>query len=321
MERQVVVEMIFGSHLYGTDTPESDRDYKGVMLPTREEILLSRIPKCIHEPTKCADGKNTKFDVDRDWYSLQYFIDLAKAGDTGILDMLHAPPETLLQTTEIWRYITDNRHKFYTKSLKALIGYSRRQAAKYGIKGSRLNDIKQVLAVLSAVDDKTTRLTSIWEYLPEGEHIHKLPSDDERFQFYQVAGRKFLERMKVGDVLESITNVYEQSGGRAKDAAENKNIDWKALSHAIRAAYEIIEILEHQTITFPLIEAEYVKQVKNGELDYIKEVAPTLEYLIDKCEALAVKSNLPERVDHDFWNNFVMDTVEKHILKIGEHTC
>ena len=42
----IVVKMKFGSHLYGTATPKSDIDYKGVYLPSREEILLGKIPKC-----------------------------------------------------------------------------------------------------------------------------------------------------------------------------------------------------------------------------------------------------------------------------------
>jgi predicted nucleotidyltransferase len=37
----VVVEICFGSHLYGTDTPESD--LKGVYLPEAGDILLQRV--------------------------------------------------------------------------------------------------------------------------------------------------------------------------------------------------------------------------------------------------------------------------------------
>lgn len=31
--------MVFGAHLYGTATPESDLDYKGIFLPAKEELL------------------------------------------------------------------------------------------------------------------------------------------------------------------------------------------------------------------------------------------------------------------------------------------
>ena len=41
----LIVKMKFGSHLYGTDTENSDVDYKGVFLPSKEDILLGRIQK------------------------------------------------------------------------------------------------------------------------------------------------------------------------------------------------------------------------------------------------------------------------------------
>jgi len=37
----LIAEMRFGSHLYGTDTPESDADLKGVYVSRRQETLFS----------------------------------------------------------------------------------------------------------------------------------------------------------------------------------------------------------------------------------------------------------------------------------------
>ena len=41
----LIVKMVFGSHLYGTNTPQSDKDFKGVFMPTNEQIYLGKIPK------------------------------------------------------------------------------------------------------------------------------------------------------------------------------------------------------------------------------------------------------------------------------------
>ena len=51
-KQEIIVKTIFGSHLYGTSTPESDNDFKGVFLPSKEQILLNEIPKSINESTK-----------------------------------------------------------------------------------------------------------------------------------------------------------------------------------------------------------------------------------------------------------------------------
>lgn len=43
----IAFECLFGSHLYGTSTENSDTDYLGVFIPSREEILLQRCPDVI----------------------------------------------------------------------------------------------------------------------------------------------------------------------------------------------------------------------------------------------------------------------------------
>ena len=75
---QLIVKTVFGSHLYGTDTPESDKDFKGIFMPSKKEIFLGKIPKSISESTKKgSESKNTAEDIDTEIYSLQYFIELA----------------------------------------------------------------------------------------------------------------------------------------------------------------------------------------------------------------------------------------------------
>ena len=91
----IIVKMKFGSELYGTATPESDQDFKGVFLPTKEQVLLQRVPRSLIFNTKKSTGaytvKNSSQDIDCEFYSLHYFIDLACKGETAALDMLHAP--------------------------------------------------------------------------------------------------------------------------------------------------------------------------------------------------------------------------------------
>ena len=40
-----VCRMVHGSGLYGTSTPDSDQDFKGIRLSSWEEIALGKIPK------------------------------------------------------------------------------------------------------------------------------------------------------------------------------------------------------------------------------------------------------------------------------------
>lgn len=313
MELDLIVKVEFGSHLYGTATEDSDRDYKGVFLPTKEQIFLGKIPKSYNETTKKGStDKNLPTDVDTEIYSLHYFIELACQGQTVALDMLHAPDNMVLESSIIWNMITTNREKFYTKDLKAFVGYARRQAAKYGIKGTRLNAAKDVISFLKSAEEGV-RLSELWEYLPKGEHIHFLDRKKETndLRSYQVVGKRFQETARVGYILPILERFYNEYGKRAQQAARNEGIDWKAISHAFRAAYETREILTQQTITFPLKEAPFLTQVKKGELDYLTQVVPILEELMDEVEALSEASTLPQKVNRKYWDKFIITTLEQ----------
>jgi hypothetical protein len=306
----LIVKMKFGSHLYGTDTDDSDVDYKGIFLPSKKEILLNEVPKCRVFSTNNDQKKNNPDDIDEEIYSLHYFLKLACDGQTVAMDMLHAPETMLLESSDIWESIVKQKKRFYTKNLNSFIKYARRQASKYGIKGSRLNAASQVLAFLKS-KNPDGRLRDVWDQLPRNDYCHDLGVDPNGMRQYQVCGKTFQESSSIGYVLPIISKFYDDYGHRAKLAAENKNIDWKAISHALRAAIQTKEILLDCTISYPLKEAPFLLQVKAGQLDYTNQVAPVLESLMDEVEKLVNGSNLPEKVDIDYWDKFLCETLEK----------
>jgi hypothetical protein len=316
--------MKFGSHLYGTDTAESDTDYKGVFLPSKEEILLGKIPKSINLSTKENNHlKNNSGDVDTEIYSLHYFIKLACDGETVALDMLHADLDFIYGCEEgsysiIWKDIVKERSRFYTKNLKAFIGYARKQAAKYGVKGSRLNDAKNVLDFISGLMNSlpgisNTKIKRYWDILPKGEHIYKIPEDEKGIRIYQVCGRKIQDTSSLLYAYNIIKTFYDNYGHRAKKAANNEGIDWKAVSHAYRAAFQLKQIYTEGTITFPLKEAEFLKKIKSGQLDYLTVAGPGLDDLITEVEELSDKSDLPETVDRKYWDNFIINVLKEEM--------
>jgi hypothetical protein len=306
MHHKIIVKMKFGSHLYGTNTPDSDEDFKGVFLPTKEEILLNRIPKHFSESTGNNFSKNTKGDVDSEFYSFHYFLELCCKGETAAIDMLHAPDNMVLEKSDIWNRIVQNRHLFYTKNLKAFVGYCRKQAAKYGIKGSRIASAEEVLTYLSYLRPDQ-KMETFWESLPLPEHVHFVEQNGE--VFYQVCGKKLQGTSKIGYCSDIIKRFINDYGHRAQLAKENKGIDWKAISHALRAATQLISIYTKGTIEFPLKNAKLLKQVKRGELDYLSVVAPALEEAIDYIEELTKYSNYPEKVNRKFWNRFLIEAL------------
>ncbi len=87
---------LFGSSLYGTETPgKSDLDLRGIFLPSRESLALNKASKSLHFSTGNKERRNLAGDMDIDLWSVQHWLlKLLPAGDTGALDVLFAPSHT-----------------------------------------------------------------------------------------------------------------------------------------------------------------------------------------------------------------------------------
>jgi hypothetical protein len=152
-----------------------------------------------------------------------------------------------------------------------------------------------------------------WAILPTGEHIHKLDADEYGIRFYQVCGRKIGDTCSMRQLRDIVYNFYLSYGERARLAESNTGVDWKAVSHAFRAAYQVKEILTTGEIVFPLKDAQFLREIKSGILSYTNCVAPKLDELMTEVEDLAAKSKLPEKVNRKFWDDFLIKVIDEHI--------
>jgi hypothetical protein len=314
-----VVDMLFGSHLYGLNHADSDEDYKGIVLPTAKQIIMQEADFHISKSTGSQDSKNGAGDVDSEYFSLQKFVKLALKVETVSIDMLHAPVDKISEHTEIWTELVSLRHKFYTKNMKAYIGYVRKQAAKYGVKGSRIAAVKDAIEYLRMLNEEqwTERLGDVAIGMPVGEHAKIIETETRvgKQFFYEICGRKFDFQNKIEYVMENMQRIYDGYGHRAKLAETNDGIDWKAVSQALRAGYQARAIYAKGGFEYPLAETSFLMDVKLGKLDWNTEVQPVLDALVDEVDVLAEDSDLPDSVDHTFWNNWLY---EKHLQIVKE---
>lgn len=308
----------FGSHLYGTDTPESDTDYKGVFIPTKEQMMLGNFPKQVSFDSNTSNEKNGKDDVDCQLYSLHYFLELLIKGETVALDMIHSTIHhshggSVLYYDANWSYIYGKRRFFYTKNMKSFMGYCKKQAAKYGMKGSRINSAQKLLDFLNTKDDNQ-KLSEFWESLPTDEHssFSTCSSHNPDIRLFNFCGKQLQETIKVSYAKDMVQTFLSKYGDRARKAAKNEEVDWKAMSHAIRATVQLEEIYTTGDLKFPLKHAEYLKLVKQGELDFSNSVMPTLEDGIERVEKLAEQSKYPEKVKSNFVNQIIFDVLENY---------
>lgn len=112
--RFVVLELRAGSHLYGTNTPESDVDLRGVVLPLPEEIIgLGRFQQ-----------QEKHGDEDTLYYSLPRYIQLLLKGNPNVNEWVNANPADYTVWGVIGSELWENRARFHSKKLGlSALGY------------------------------------------------------------------------------------------------------------------------------------------------------------------------------------------------------
>ena len=313
---ELVVKMEYGSHLYGLNHAGSDTDYKAIALPTAKQIIMQQANFDIKLSTGTDKGKNTADDIDDEVMSLQRFLKQAMDGKNTAIDMLHASPEQVMTSSPIWEELQSKRHMFYTKDMSSYVDYVQGQAAKYGVKGSRLAALKDAMDELKKYvghnDGYEWTLGDVREFLPTGEHAYFVESETKngKQEFYEICQRKFDFKNKVSYVLDNMGKIYEGYGHRAKLAETNDGVDWKAVSHALRAGFQAKHIYQSGGFSYPLPETAFIMDVKMGRVDYKTGVQPAIEELVAEVKVLAEASTLPETCDREYWEEWLY---QKHL--------
>lgn len=320
MNKQVIVRIEFGAHLYGTNTASSDHDYKSVYIPSAADILLQRVKGSLGHRVKRFEGdKNAPEDTDDEMYSLQRYLGLLSMGQTVTIDMLFAPKPLL--THPLWDEIRSNKDLLLTKRSAAFVGYCRTQANKYGIKGSRVAAAKDAVEFFRGHLEHlgtTAKLNEVADLLQSicGEHTQVVELETtagHTEHFLECCNRKVSFGNTIKAAFEIYSRIYENYGKRARLAQTNEGIDWKALSHAVRVANEALELLRTANVTFPLPNAAHILAIKRGLLPY-DAVAGEIEGLLVDVEEASHNSTLRDEADQNFIDALVQREYRKSIL-------
>jgi len=308
----------FGSHLYGTNGPNSDIDLKGIFLPSKESCVLCEAPKHYTRTTGQRDSKNSTDDIDIQMWSLQYFLQLVKKGETNAIDLLYShthPDMIVFDSGELNRMFRDHQRTFTAKKCNSYVGYAIGQAKKYGVKGSRMGVMKRVFQYLDSLPEGDYRddhslsdiVTDLLIWHEDESYCFRknLKSSNGSTRPYLVlCGAKHDFTISLREFTTRVKKTYDTYGDRAKAAEENQGIDWKALSHAVRSLDQMKELLQTGKINYPLSTREKLKRIKFGEYTW-KDVEKMINDGLDSIDRMV--ESFPEM--HQLDSEFVKDLV------------
>lgn len=328
-----LVRMQFGSHVYGTNLPTSDQDFKGVFLPGGHELIMQNAPKHIQKNTKeDPTAKNSADDVDEELFSVATYLRLLSEGQTVALDMLFTPKSFYtIDPHPIWTCIQDRKDQLIHSGTSSFVGYCKTQAAKYGLKGGRVEALRRTLEFLKEhpdhvklkdIDEAVTKFVYPGD-LYEGDGSDLLikftmcrSPRNEMERHLEVCNRKVPMHCTVKYAREIFQRIFDQYGQRALMAEKNEGIDWKALMHAVRVADEAFELLTTGNITFPRPNAEILKKIRTGQMAY-KQVEVMIESGLINVEAAKEASKLRKKPDQGVIEEIVylahMISIERHL--------
>jgi RNA repair pathway DNA polymerase beta family len=308
-DRTIIFETRVGSHLYGTSRPDSDEDFQGVFIPSKEDLL--GIQNC---PTEWSLNEklsttiqNQKGDVDRKFYSLKRFLDLAAEGQPGQLELLFATPKTTVSYSPIWSKILDNTQLFLCrKSIVPFVGFALSQAYKASIKGENLNIIRDIIGAYPEPIKSSLTIQSVstvekngneqWAHVTPNNKL-KLVTNSHGFTTVEIGGKNYDYHLKLKTFIANLKEMEAKYGKRARAAADT-TYDYKSLMHAYRLLGEAEELLKTGKITFPLPHnvVQFLMTVRNGTCGDLDHWG-ILNNKIDDLRKIEKKSFLPEEAN------------------------
>ena len=279
LEPQIIFETIAGSQLYGTSTPDSDFDSRGVCIPPRRVIL---------DPFAGFDQADSFPGQDRTIYGLAKFMKLCADANPNLIELLYSPENCWIRSSKEWRMLLEHRSLFVSKKVRhTFSGYFYAQVKS--IKNhkewiSNPPDHKPTREEFGLTDspvigkDSMENIVNVnFDYLTEN-----LRDEVRRERQYRAA-----------KILWDNYEAWEKNRNPKRKELEKAFLyDTKSALHALRLMMEGTELMLTGNITFPLPQAEYLLQVRNGLLTY-EQLMEIVDRVDSDFAAMEAHSTLP----------------------------
>ena len=263
-----------GSHLYGTNTEQSDLDVRGFIIPPKDYLIgLANFEQ----------SELTENGVDQIIWSLKRYLELIRKGDPQVFEMLFAPDTKVLKTTNLAENLRSNRHKIVGQHIvKRIVGYAEAEWRK--VKG-----VKVVPAKRTITEDQV--ITDIRDVFKPNKN-----------QMDEVLSILFANHEK------KVIPATGDLGTKRKQQIEQFGYCCSSASHSIRLLGQLEELLATNLITFPRPNRDELFAIKTGSIAF-EQVEKRFMRLREQVETLKSTTLLREKPDHKFLEDFYREAV------------
>lgn len=293
-----------GSYAYGTNTPTSDIDIRGICLNSREDILAGTVSD-EHFEQVVNEATDTTI------YSLNKIVSLLANVNPNTIEMLGLDEDQYLYLSEEGKMLVDNAHVFLSKRCAQSFG---------GYANAQLYRLNQKSAHSMAQADLEKHIMRTIEFMQEhfvSEYTHyekdflKLYVDKSEQEGYDteiymdvnMTHYPLRDWCGLWNEMKNTVSSYTKIGKRNQKALEHDKIG-KHMMHLVRLYLMCFDILEKEKIiTHRKEEHDMLMEIRNGK--YIMEnndVRPEFFEMVDEYEKHlqeAIKNtSLPDKPDY-----------------------
>lgn len=312
--KNLILKVRTGSHLYGTNTPESDEDFVGIFVPDAEYLLglhfdeerkgMDRTGEVdLNIVSKDAEGKNTKDAVDFRAYTLEKFARLSLGNNPNVLEILFVNPANIVFANDMGYRLLNLRYEFLSTNIKhRFLGYAFSQKHKMVIK---LENYEKLVEAIDYIDHNTDK-----QFLLDIEH-------------HPIFVRK-KDHVTIGDVNMPVTVTIKKAKkmlaarlakfGSRQELVSKYGYDTKFASHLIRLLKEGQELLSTGDLKFPLRSRYLLSDIRYGKYS-MSEVLSLADDVEKEVEGLYDTTKLPHSPNRKLVEKFVIDTHKEYILE------
>jgi predicted nucleotidyltransferase len=258
---------VAGSRMYGTNTPDSDIDLRGVCVPPKN--VLMGFARNFEQQT--YENEDTVV------FSLMKFVKLCADNNPNIIELLFAPEDCIRTITPTWERLLERRDEFISaKCYHSFSGYAHQQLAR--LKGHRawLRDppdhqpTRQEFGLTQSGQGvrEISKGVDVSEIAPEALVVI------EKEKRYKAAMRRWKDYQRW---------IKERNPARAKLEAAH-GYDTKHALHLVRLLRMGHEILTTGKVIVRRPDAEELLAIRNGcyTYDELMEVVEPLRIKMDK---------------------------------------
>lgn len=313
---QIMLLGLGGSHAYGTETPTSDLDIRGIATNRVSNILCSIDFEQVVDTT-----------TDTTIYSIEKMIKLLCQCNPNVVEILGLKPEHYLYLSDNGKLLLDNKKIFLSKlAIYSFGGYATSQLRRMENKSARVGTQENLeFNIMKSIEKSLFDLKN--RHFPLDDYGVKLYLDNST----QVEGEKeiFIDMSMKHYPLRDYANFHAEMLNVVKTYNKNNHRNTNAITHdklgkhmmhLIRLYLMCLDILEQEEIvTYRANDLDLLMRIRNG--DFIDaNHQPTADFydmlnqFERRLEYASQNTSLPEKVNIDKVNDLLFE-INKNVMK------